>query len=370
MNEKKLFFYIPAVSGGGTERVFTHLALLLSKKKKYSITYFYSINSYKDKKFINNSYIKFHKTFSKKTSLAIFEIIYFLWLKKPSVLITAQNNPNLLFSLIRIFLPHKTKIIISERSFTNLALDDASIFLRKIFNYLIPISYKNADLIHCITRRIADTLVNKYNIPKKKIIVIPNFVDIKNINAKAGENILMQSNESYINPYILSIGRLHNQKGFKYLITAFSSVIDKIPHKLIILGSGPLLDALKTQVRFLNLQKRVIFGGFIKNPYPILKKADLFILSSLYEGMPNALLEAIALNVPIISADCPSGPREILSQRYEHLLYKPTDTKKLSELIKRQIERPEIVSRSILEKEFSVSKVLAEYEKMINKDFK
>ena len=370
MNRKQIIIYVPNLSGGGTERFFTQLAKFLSKLEKYSVIYFYSVNSSKSNPVKNNLFIKLKKTIFKRSIFAIWEIIFFSWREKPSIILSAQNHPNVLFSLLRFLLPKSTKLIISERSFTNLALRDAKFLPRKILNKLIPIAYKNADSIHCLTNRIQDILIKKYDIPKTKINVIPNFIDLDNVQKQSFKkhnfSLIKKINNS---PYIISIGRLHNQKGFEYLIKAFSSLTDLIPHKLVILGEGPLMNNLKDQVKVLKLGNKVIFAGFLKNPYPILKKADLFVLSSLYEGMPNALLEAISLNVPIVSSDCPSGPREILGSEYENLLYDPYDIDALAKLILNQINKPIKEKQTILEKGFSVEQVLKKYEKLINSPF-
>jgi len=367
MSNRKIFIYVPNLAGGGTERFFTQLASLLALNERYSITYFYSVNFNKYKNISNNDFLTFRKTISNRSIFAVWEVIYNCWKQKPSLILSAQNHPNVLFSILKCFLPKETDLVISERSFTHLALNDAAFWPRKILNKMIPISYKNADYIHCLTERIKFVLVNNYNLPEEKIIVIPNFVDLENVKRKSEKNIKFHVfNQNFLDfPYMVSIGRLHNQKGYKYLIDAYSRIHKKIPHKLIILGEGPLINDLKKQVEKNNLKKKIIFGGFIKNPYPILKNADLFVLSSLYEGMPNALLEAISLEVPIISSDCPSGPREILGEEYKCLLYDPLDVQRLSELMLRQIVSPLKIPNTILSKRFTVEKIVNAYEKLI-----
>jgi len=371
MSKKKIIIYIPNLSGGGTERFYTQLAKFLANMEKFSLTYFYSINL-NNTQYSNNRYIQYRKTVSRKSIFAILEIILFSWRYKNSLILTAQNHPNVLFSFFRFLLPIRTKLIISERAFTDLALEDSKMLSSKLINKLIPYSYPNADYIHCLTKRIAENIVSKYKVPKEKVIVIPNFVDISSIKKSAEGKVLLKKEDRYLceSPYIISMGRLHNQKGYKYLIAAFSNISNRIPHNLIILGEGPLLNDLKNQVKGLNLVKRVSFAGFVKNPYPILKNAKLFVLSSLYEGMPNVLLEAISLGVPIVSSDCPSGPREILGNNYKNLMYSPRDTLSLSKLIMKQINKPERIPISFLKKNFSIDKVLKSHDDLISKCIK
>ena len=368
MSKKKIIIYVPNLSGGGTERFYTQLSKFLSNLQKYSITYFYSINSSNTIP-INNQYIEFKKTISSKSIVSLLEIIIFTWRYKYGLILTAQNHPNVLFSFFRFLLPYRTKLIISERAFTDLALADSKRISNKLINKLIPFSYRNADYVHCLTKRIASHIVSKYKVPIKKIAVIPNFVDVLSIDKNSYKKInLDEDKKNFLNsPYIVSIGRLHNQKGYKFLINAYSNISNLVPHNLVILGEGPLLSNLKNQVKKLNLEKRVLFCGFITNPYPILRKSELFVLSSLYEGMPNVLLEAIALGVPIVSSDCPSGPREILGDKYKKLLYYPNDTKSLSKLMIKQIKKPTKIPINYLNKSFSIEKVLTAHDDLISK---
>ena len=112
----------------------------------------------------------------------------------------------------------------------------------------------------------------------------------------------------------MNVGRLTKQKGQCHLIKAFKKVKETIKDmKLIILGRGELEDYLKQLVEELNLEKDVYFLGFQKNPFKFISKSKIYLFPSLYEGFPNALVEAMACEIPVISSDCRSGPREILA---------------------------------------------------------
>ncbi|MGL6244450.1 glycosyltransferase [Pseudomonas sp.] len=113
--------------------------------------------------------------------------------------------------------------------------------------------------------------------------------------------------------YWLSLGRLVEPKGFHLLLDAYALASrSKALPDLVIAGDGPLLDALTTQARQLGIAQRVHFTGFLSNPYPLLRHARLFILSSVQEGMPTVLIEALALGTPVLACDCETGPRELL----------------------------------------------------------
>lgn len=113
-------------------------------------------------------------------------------------------------------------------------------------------------------------------------------------------------------PVVLGVGRLTAQKDFATLIRAFAIVRQQIPARLVILGEGPERAMLEQLVLDLGLAQDVDMPGFMESPYPFMARASVFVLSSLYEGLPNVLIEALAIGTPSVSTDCPSGPQEIL----------------------------------------------------------
>ena len=150
-------------------------------------------------------------------------------------------------------------------------------------------------------------------------------------------------------------GRLTHQKGHRFLIEAIDQIVHQQDLKQVqlhLLGQGELGSELKELVRALNLEDHIEFAGFINNPFPILKAADLFCLPSLYEGMPLILLEAMACGVPIVATDCPSGPRELLEDGKYGKLVTPENSGELASAITKAIENSawrEEVSRSAKE---------------------
>ena len=122
-------------------------------------------------------------------------------------------------------------------------------------------------------------------------------------------------------PVIVGMGRLTRQKDFATLIRAFARVRQGLPARLIVLGEGEDRDDLEALCRSLGVAADVDLPGFVANPYAILARARLFVLSSRWEGLPGALIEALACGARVVATDCPSGPREILDDgRYGQLV--------------------------------------------------
>jgi glycosyltransferase involved in cell wall biosynthesis len=147
-------------------------------------------------------------------------------------------------------------------------------------------------------------------------------------------------------PYILAAGRLSPQKGFDTLIKAFAIAVGRCaPLSLAIAGSGPEAEALARLASQRGLKGRVYFLGRVKALDALMRQAQAFVLSSRYEGFPNVLLEALACGVPVVSADCLSGPREILGDERYGILVPPENPRALAEAIVRITSDPALRER-------------------------
>lgn len=169
-----------------------------------------------------------------------------------------------------------------------------------------------------VSADIKTELVARFHACPDRITVVHNPVDHKWIEKKALDNIPICAGKR---PYILSVGRLVDAKDYPTLLSAFAKIKHKLDCDLVILGEGPLRAVLEKLVSDLDVIDRVYLPGYLSNPFPVYKKASLFVLSSVFEGFGNVIVEAMALGVPIVATRCPGGPRDILAEgRYGRLV--------------------------------------------------
>jgi glycosyltransferase involved in cell wall biosynthesis len=172
--------------------------------------------------------------------------------------------------------------------------------------------YSWADAIAPVSEGVAEDLTHLARRPLKQMQVIYNPVVTPQLFEKANEPVEHEWFATNAPPVILGVGRLSVQKDFPTLIRAFALVRKHIPARLMILGEGEDRSQLEVLIEELGLSADVTLPGFVSNPYAFMSKAGVFALSSVYEGLPTVLIEAMAVGTPVVSTDCPSGPREIL----------------------------------------------------------
>ncbi len=197
---------------------------------------------------------------------------------------------------------------------------------------LIPFLYKRADNVACVTQALEDELHTYFGISYDKLKVIFNFYEKEEILANANATLTPDEEKIFSKKTIITSGRLHVAKEHDKLVRILSKVKEHVDARLVILGDGELHGALVALANKLNLKSctwngtyedaDVYFMGFQKNAFKFYKHSDVFALSSSWEGFPNVLAEAIICEKPVVSTDCPTGPREIL--HVEGLEHEPT----------------------------------------------
>jgi glycosyltransferase involved in cell wall biosynthesis len=218
-----------------------------------------------------------------------------------------------------------------------------------------------------VSQGVAQDLAQITGISPKKIEVIYNPVLNLDIFEKAKNPVDHPFFLPGKPPVILGVGRLDPQKDFSNLINAFAIVQKVTPARLVILGSGLLKRSLQALVKDLNLEDKVTFLGFVTNPYPYMINSSVFVLSSIWEGLPTVLIEALALKTPIVSTNCPSGPAEILRQgKYGHLV-EPKNSKALANSILKVLSGDKKAAPSDWLEQFTIDAATQKYCNIFDK---
>lgn len=173
-----------------------------------------------------------------------------------------------------------------------------------------------ADMVVCCSETICREVQEKYRCGKA--VTLQNPFDIKEVKLLSGsEEAELPWKEGRI---LVSMGREDSVKGFWHLLKSFALVHEKLPDtRLMIIGKGEF-EPYKELAEKLGVNEDIFFTGLKKNPYPYLKKGTLYVLTSYYEGFPNAMVEAMSMGLPVIATDCKTGPREILEDQYGILI--------------------------------------------------
>jgi glycosyltransferase involved in cell wall biosynthesis len=223
------------------------------------------------------------------------------------VVLSTLSHVNFAVVLGRVLFPSGTRVLVRQAGQPSLAIKDEH--HPRLWEWLYRRCYKRADGVICLSDFIADDLVTHFAVPRTKVVRIYNPVDVKGVREMAE---MGGSPFAGPGPHLVAAGRLSREKGFDILLAAMPAVLARLPRaRLTILGEGALRADLTRHTHTLGLTEAVALPGFQLNPWPYFRHADLFVLPSRYEGLPNVLLEALALGTPVIAADCPGGIREV-----------------------------------------------------------
>lgn len=308
---KRIGLYVPELSNGGAERVVSRLSKILDRTYKIFIILNDDVVEYDINCEVINLNIPAETSLIKKISLP-FQRAKKLKLIKESyeldVVISFLNNAN----LVNVLSKNKnTKSIVSVRNYSVQNKGNKNFDIKKLY---IKHIYRKADFIVPVSIAIEKALKIEYGISSEKIKTIYNPYDLKEITILSQEPILNKEHKKFFEDgkVFITAGRLTYQKGYWHLIKAFSIVAADNDAKLVIIGEGEERSKIEKLINDLNLTEKVLLLGFQKNPFKYISKSYAYILSSLFEGFPNAMVEAMICGCPVIAADCKSGPREIL----------------------------------------------------------
>lgn len=357
VSESKLIsFLLNDLSDGGVERVTLNLAEgLLEKGYEIHFICFQKKGDFLSQvpEEIQIIDLKVNRAFKSIPALSKYIKKY-----KPDVLFSAKHYINVMALITKSLSFTKTKIVVAGHGM--FFPEQQSKLLTRFMQFLYP----KADKIIAVSQGVAENIAASAKIDQNLIEVIYNPVITEQLKEKVNEEIPFPKEAN--TKYILSVGRLSKEKDFATLINAFEKVHDVICSKLIIIGEGPEREKLENLISKKNLENSISLSGFSANPYATLKHGDLFVLSSLTEGLPTVIIEALYCGVPVISTDCPSGPREILENgKFGKLVSVGDESELASEILRtldESVDKEKLKARSL---RFSSENAVINYTNLI-----
>ncbi|SDX79182.1 glycosyltransferase [Salimicrobium album] len=357
----KVLFFMQSLGGGGAERTVINIINNLNRNN-FIITLVvgnYSSNVYSD--YLKKD-VKVIDLETNRLRYSVMRLRKTIINERPDIIFTTVNHNNIITSLVTgLIIKNRPKLIVREA-----AVRSESKKVTTKNKILTKICYNNfANGVIALSNGVKDDMINNFGVKSDKIQVIYNPVDIDSIEQLKNEPVNDEEAFGENEKKIISVGRLVEAKDYPTLLRAFKIVCQKYKAKLIIAGVGHLEEELKQLAVNLNIHDYVVFKGFIKNPYNYMNKADVFVLTSKWEGFGHVIVEAMASGVPVVSTNCNSGPKEIITHNLNGKLVGVDDYKRLAEVIKETLEHDnsEIIRNAkIRTKDFNAVNIVKEYE--------
>jgi len=285
----------------------------------------------------------------------------YLKTEQPNVGIAFIWPLTVLSILAKAFGRSKTRIIVSDHNPLSIQYKDWGFVTRMFLKLSIWLSYRFADGRICVSEGVANNVSQLAGLPVSHMEVIYNPIALPVSTAK-GRAVAEKLWDGWTGPRLLTLGRCKAQKNHKLLLDAFKIFLENTEAKLMILGTGPLEDQTKAYAVEQGLEASVIMPGHVSSPAEYYECADVFVLSSDYEGFGNVIVEAMSFGLPIASTDCPAGPSEILNKGEYGELATIGNAAELADAMRRALKRsPDIAGQKRRAIEISGADSLQKY---------
>lgn len=367
-NENHIALFVASLAGGGAERVMLNLAeyfvskgykvdLILAKyegqlidfvpdkvrvieleKRSWFITGMYML------KLPVSNWISIAKIVlcdSPSVFRRLESFVDYLRNDRPAVVLSTLNGVNITSLIAKSIAKVNTKFYVRQAIFLSQHAHEAKdYFNSKLMPILLRKWYPIADGVISVSKVMSEDLIVNADLDRSCVTTIYNPLNLEYIDNSIKDVV---DDPFFIDagcPIIVSAGRLVEQKDYPTLLIAVKNVMQKRNVRLLVLGGGPELARLERLCSELLLDDYVKFLGRVSNPYKYISRSDVFVLCSMFEGMPNVLLEALACQCNIVSTDCPSGPSEILENGEYGTLVPVGSVEDLTEAILCMIDSP------------------------------
>jgi glycosyltransferase involved in cell wall biosynthesis len=293
---------------------------------------------------------------------SLLPLVRYLRRERPQVVISGATQTNIVAVWAKRLARIPVKIVLTEHNVISAISADAPMVRTRLTPFLVRQFYPWADELIAVSQGSADDLSRTLEDPNCQIHVIYNPIIGPEFWQRAAAPLSDSRIEADRRPMVIAVGRLHYHKDYPTLLRAFSILRRRIDTRLVFLGDGEERTTLEALTRDLGLKSSVSFVGNVANPLPYMKRAKVLALSSVVEALPTVLIEALAMNLPIVATDCPTGPREILCDGAYGALVRVGDSEHMAESLLGVLgtENAPIIPQRALER-FQQDRVIEQY---------
>jgi glycosyltransferase involved in cell wall biosynthesis len=322
-----LAVFLPSLAGGGAERVMLDLiAAALEQGRSVELVLASRHGAFRDEVPHGATVVDLRRS---RTITALPGLAAYLRRRRPRALLATLEHANAVALLAGRLAGHGG---VSVREANILSRDIAGGPPRnRVVLWLMRRLYRRAHAVIAVSQGVADDLVATLPLPAERVRVIPNPVITSRLERLAREPLDHPWFAPGEPPVVLGVGRLTTQKGFDTLIEAFARARVRLGCRLVLLGEGEERGALERLAATRGVAQEVAMPGFVDNPFPYMARAGAFVLSSRWEGLPNVLIQALALGASAVATDCPSGPAEVVEGSERAVLVPVDDAAALAE---------------------------------------
>lgn len=330
--------FLPSLEGGGAERVFVELANQFSRLGlQVDLALACARGPYLAEL---SSTVRVVELGGGGVMRSLPGLVRYLRRQRPAAMLSALDHANITAILACSISRSRTRCVISVRAVPSFVYRRAGASGTAMLPKLMEWLYPRADAVIANSRGVAADLSKEFGVALDKLYTIHNPIDISNIERLSRVPVEHTWCSDGAPPFILSVGSLTLYKDFSTLVRAFAELRSRRECRLVILGEGPCRAELEDQIRQLHLENDVCMPGFVCNPFAWMRRASVFVSSSITEGCPNALMQALACDVPIVSTDSPGGAAEILHDGEWGTLVPVGDTEAMAAAIEATIDSP------------------------------
>jgi glycosyltransferase involved in cell wall biosynthesis len=302
--------FLPSLAGGGAEKVFLHLGQGFAERgSEVHLVLARAEGPYLPS--VPDS-LKIVDLRAPRVLRSLPALVRYLRKVQPLALLSALDHANVVALWAQKLARVPMRVVVTVHSTPSQATARARTLRARLMRYWVKPFYPWAHAVVAVSKGVANDLTNWVGVPTDKVRVIYNPIVTPDMLRKAEEPLHHPWFQSGQPPVVLGVGRLTTAKDFPTLLRAFALVRAQRPARLMILGEGELRAELERLAEQLGIAEDFALPGFVQNPYPYMKRAAVFVLSSQWEGFALVLGEALACGTPVVSTDCRTGPREIL----------------------------------------------------------